>query len=321
MGLSRVLPAALLLAAGAALAQAPYPSRPLTMLVGFAPGGGTDTTARIIAKKLSESLGQAVSVENKPGAGGNIAQEMLARAVPDGHTIMLSSLPSLAVAPHLVAKLPYDPFRDFSPIILAVAFPNVLVVHAGVPANTLAEFVKLAKDKPGQINYGSSGIGGAGHLAGELFKMMAKVDLVHVPYKGGAPATMDLLAGQVAAIFATPVSVLPHIKTGKLRALATTGAKRALTMPELPTIAESGYPGYEAINWYGYAAPAKTPPEVIARLHKELFAILTDAAVREQILSHGMETAPGSTEDFARYIRSEYETWGRVVKEAHITAN
>ena len=304
-----------------ALAQSSYPNRQITMTVGFAPGGGTDTTARIIAKKLSEALGQPVVVENRPGAGGNIAQEALARAAPDGYTIMLSSLPSLAVAPHLVAKLPYDTFRDFEPIILAVAFPNVLVVHSSVPANSLADFVRLAKEKPGQLSYGSSGIGGAGHLAGELFRSMAKIDIVHVPYKGGAPATADLLAGQIAAIFATPVSVLPHIKAGKLRALATTGSRRALTMPELPTIAESGYPGYEAINWYGYAAPAKTPKPIIARLHKEFLAILNDPAVREQILSHGMEAAPGSTEDFARYIRSEYETWGKVVKQAGITAN
>jgi tripartite-type tricarboxylate transporter receptor subunit TctC len=298
-----------------------YPERQITMLVGFAPGGGTDTTARIIAKRLSEVLGKPVIVDNRPGASGNIAQEMLVRSAPDGYTIMLGSLPSLAIAPHLVAKLPYDPFRDVQPIILAVAFPNVLVVHASVPANNLAEFVKLAKDKPGQISYGSSGIGGAGHLAGELFRAMAKVDIVHVPYKGGAPATTDLLAGQIAAIFAAPISVLPHIKSGKLRALATTGARRAANMPELPTIAESGYPGYEAVNWYGYIAPAKTPKAIIERLHKELFAILTEPPTREQIQSHGMETAPGTTEAFARYIRSEYEIWGKVIKEAGITAN
>lgn len=310
-----------LLVAGAAAAQAPFPSRPITMLVGFAPGGGTDTAARIVAKRLSEALGQSVIVENRPGAGGNIAHEMVARAAPDGHTLLLSSVGSLAVAPHIVAKLPYDPLRDFAPVIMAVAFPNVLVVNASVPANTLAEFIKLANAKPGSINYGSSGIGGAGHLAGELFRLMAKVDIVHVPYKGGAPAMTDLLSGQVAAIFSAPATAVPQIKAGKLRALATTGPKRALAMPGVPTIAESGYPGYEAINWYGYTAPAKTPKEIVARLHKELSAILNDAAIREQLLSHGMETAPGTSEEFTRYIEREHATWGRVVKEAKITAN
>jgi tripartite-type tricarboxylate transporter receptor subunit TctC len=300
---------------------AQYPTRPITMLVGFAPGGGTDTMARIVAKRLSETLGQPVNVENRAGAGGNIAQEMLARAAPDGHTILLSSVGSLAVAPHLVAKLPYDPLRDFAPVVMAAAFPNVLVVHSSVPAATLADFVKLAKDKPGQINYGSSGVGGAGHLAGELFRLSAKVEIVHVPYKGGAPAMTDLLGGQVAAIFAAPPSAMPHIRAGKLRALATTGSKRALAMPEVPTIAESGYPGYEALNWYGYTAPAKTPKEVVARLHKEIFAILADPAIREQLLSHGMETAQGSSEAFRQYIERELATWGRVVKEAKITAN
>ena len=310
-----------LLAAGAAAAQSSYPSRPITMLVGFAPGGGTDTAARIIAKRLAEVLGQSVVIENRPGAGGNIAHEIVARAAPDGHTLLLSSVGSLAVAPHIVAKLPYDPLRDFAPITMAVAFPNVLVVNASVPAHSLADFVKLAGAKPGGINYGSSGIGGAGHLAGELFRLMAKVEIVHVPYKGGAPAMTDLLSGQVAAIFSTPVTAGPHIKAGKLRALATTGSKRALAMPEVPTIAESGYPGYEALNWYGFTAPAKTPNEVVARLHKELSAILGDAAIREQLLSHGMEPAPGTSEAFMRYIEREHATWGRVVKEAKITAN
>lgn len=318
----RLLIAALgLLVAGAAAAQTQYPSRPITILVGFAPGGGTDTAARIIAKKLSEVLGQSIVIENRPGAGGNIAHELVARAAPDGHTLLLSSVGSLAVAPHIVAKLPYDPLRDFAPITMAVAFPNVLVVNAAVPAQSLAEFVKLANAKPGTVTYGSSGIGGAGHLSGELFRLMAKVDIVHVPYKGGAPAMTDLLSGQVTAIFATPVTAGPHIKAGKIRALATTGSKRSLAMPEVPTIAESGYPGYEAINWYGYTAPAKTPKEVIERLQRELFAILSNAEIREQLLSHGMEPAPGTSEAFMRYIEREHATWGRVVKEAKITAN
>lgn len=320
--MNRILTLALgLLAAGAAIAQAPFPGRTVTMLVGFAPGGGTDTAARIIAKLLAEALGQSVVVENRPGAGGNIAHDMVAKAAPDGHTILLSSVGSLAVAPHIVSNLPYDPLRDFAPIIMAVAFPNVLVVHASVPANTLADFVKLAHAKPGSINYGSSGIGGAGHLAGELFRLMAKVEIVHVPYKGGAPAMTDLLGGQVAAIFATPVTAGPHVKSGKIRALATTGSGRSLAMPEVPTVAESGYPGYEALNWYGYTAPARTPKEIVARLHKELFAILSNAEVREQLLSHGMEPAPGTSEAFMRYIEREYAIWGRVVREAKITAN
>jgi tripartite-type tricarboxylate transporter receptor subunit TctC len=307
--------------AGAAVAQSAYPSRTVSLMVGFAPGGGTDTAARIVAKKLAEVLGQSVVVENRPGAGGNIAHELLAKAAPDGHSLLLGSVGSLAVAPHIVAKLGYDPLRDFAPITMAVAFPNVLVVNASVPAQTLADFVKLANSKPGAINYGSSGIGGAGHLAGELFRMMAKVSIVHVPYKGGAPAMTDLLGGQIAAIFATPVTAGPHVKSGKLRALATTGARRALAMPDVPTVAESGYPGYEATNWYGFIAPAKTQREVVERLNRELVAILSNAEIREQLLSHGMEPAPGTPEAFARHIEREHATWGRVVKEVGIKAN
>jgi len=318
----RILFAALgLLIAATAAAQTSYPSRSITMMVGFAPGGGTDTAARIVAKRLSEVLGQSVIVENRAGAGGNIAHEILAKAPPDGHTLLLSSVGSLAVAPHIVAKLAYDPLRDFAPITMAVAFPNVLVVNASVPARTLAEFVKLARDKPGSVNCGSSGIGGAGHLSLELLGLMAKVSIVHVPYKGGAPAMTDLLSGQIAAIFATPVTAGPHIKAGKIRALATTGAKRSYAMPEVPTIAESGFPGYEALNWYGYTAPARTPKEIVERLNREMVAILGNAEVRAQLLSHGMEPAPGTSEAFRSYIEREHATWGRVVKEAKITAN
>ena len=264
-----------LIVAGTAAAQAPFPGRPVSMLVGFAPGGGTDTASRIIAKKLAENLGQSVQVENKPGAGGNVATEFVARAAPDGATILLASVGSLTVTPHLVAKLPYDPFKDLAPITMAVVFPNLLVVHPSLGVTTLAEFVKLAAAKPGSISYGSSGIGGAGHLAGELFKMMAKIDIVHVPYKGGGPAVTDLLGGQIGAVFATPASAGVHVKAGKIRGLAITGAARSPSMPEMPTIAESGYPGYEATNWYAYVAPAKTPREIIERLQRE-----TAAAVR-----------------------------------------
>jgi tripartite-type tricarboxylate transporter receptor subunit TctC len=307
--------------AGNAGAQAPYPARPITMVVGFAPGGGTDTASRIIAKKLGENLGQTVLVENKPGAGGNIATDMVARAAPDGYTILLASVGSMAITPHLPPKPPYDPLRDLAPITMAVVFPNVLVIHPSVPANTLAEFVALAKAKPGSLNYGSSGIGNAGHMAGELFRLYARIDFVHVPYKGGGPATTDLLGGQISAIFSTPASVVGHIKAGKLRALATTGAQRSLAMPEVPTIAESGYPGYEATNWYAYVAPVKTPREIVARLNQELVKVLAAPEVREQLISHGLEPQPGTSEALAKTIEREYATWGRVVKEAKIAGN
>jgi tripartite-type tricarboxylate transporter receptor subunit TctC len=298
-----------------------YPSRPISMVIGFAPGGGTDTASRIIAKKLGENLGQSVVVENKPGAGGNIATDYVAKAAPDGYTILLGSVGSLTVAPHIVKKLPYDPRRDLAPITMAVVFPNVLVVHPSVPAQNLAEFVKLAQAKPGTVTYGSSGIGGAGHLAGELFRIVAKAEIVHVPYKGGGPAVADLLGGQISAVFATPASGGAHVKAGKLRALAVTGAKRTPFLPDVPTIAESGYPGYEATNWYAYVAPAKTPKEILGRLNRELVSVLSSSDVRAQLENHGLEPMPGTSEELAKYLEREYATWGRVVKEAKITAN
>ena len=310
-----------LLAATQAFAQPAFPSRPLAMVVGFAPGGGTDTVARILAKTVGEQLGQQVIVENKAGAGGNIATDFVAKSAPDGYTILLGNVGSLTVAPHLLANLPYDPLRDFAPITMAVVFANVIVVHPSVQANTLADFVRLAKEKPGQITYGSSGIGGAGHLAGELLRMMAGVDLVHVPYKGGGPAMQGLLGGQIAAYFATPVAAGPHMKAGKARALATTGAARSPFLPEVPTVAESGYPGYEAINWYAYVAPAKTPKEIIERLNREIVKALGAPEVKELLAKQGLEPKPSTMEELARTIEREHATWGRVVKEAKIQAN
>jgi tripartite-type tricarboxylate transporter receptor subunit TctC len=291
------------------------------MVVGFAPGGGTDTVARIVAKKMADGIGQSVVVENKAGAGGNLATDYVAHAQPDGYTILLGSVGSLAVAPHIVAKLPYDPLRDLAPITMAVVFANVLVVNPSVPASTLAEFVKLAKDKPGAISYGSSGIGGAGHLAGELLKMMAEIDIVHVPYKGGGPAMQGMLGGQIQAIFATPVSSGSQIRAGKVRAIATTGVTRTKLLPDVPTVAESGYPGYEATNWYAYLAPAGTPKDVLARLHRELVQALNAPDVHEQFDRQGVEAKPGTPEELAKYMASELATWGRVVKAAKIQAN
>lgn len=306
--------------AGSAFAQGGFPSRPVTVVVGFAPGGGTDTVARIIAKNLGESLGQQVVVENKAGAGGNIAAEYVARAAADGHTILLGNVGSLAVAPHMIAGLAYAPLRDFAPITMAVVFANVIVVPSSVPAHTLAEFVKLAQAKPGTVTYGTSGIGGAGHLAGEMFNMRANINLVHVPYKGGGPSMQGLLGGQVISSFATPVSVVEHMKAGKLRALATTGPTRAALLPDVPTVAESGYPGFEAMNWYAFVAPAKTPREIVERLNRELVKALNNANVMALLHQQGLEPSPSSPAELARYMEREYETWGKVVKQAGITA-
>ena len=309
-----------LAAAGGVQAQSAYPNRAITMIVGFAPGGGTDAVARILAKSLSDSLGQQVVVENKAGAGGNIATEAVARAAPDGYTILLGSVGSLAVAPHVIANLGYAPLRDFAPITMAVVFANVLVVQASLPIQSLADFVKLAKDTPGTLTFGSSGILGAGHLAGELLKIRANIDIVHVPYKGGGPAMQGMLGGQVASIFATPVSSGGQVKAGKIRAIATTGPKRAALLPDVPTVAESGYPGFEAMNWYAYLAPAKTPKDIVERLNRELVKALTDPAVTELLHKQGLEPSPSSPAELVQYMEREYEVWGKVVKQAGIKA-
>jgi tripartite-type tricarboxylate transporter receptor subunit TctC len=305
----------------AAAAQSGYPSRTISMVVGFAPGGGTDTVARIVAPKLSASVGVPVVVENKAGAGGNVATEYVARAAPDGYTILLGNVGSLTVAPHLLAKLPYDPLRDLAPITMAVVFANVLVVDPALPIKDLADFVKYAKEKPGVISYGSSGIGGAGHLAGELLAQMAGINIVHVPYKGGGPAMQGMLGGQIPAMFATPVSAGGQIRAGKVRAIVTTGAVRARLLPDIPTVAESGYPGYEALNWYAYLAPAATPAPIVERLNRELVQALNAPDIREQLDRQGVEPQPGTPEALRKYMEREYATWGRVVKEAKIQVN
>ena len=303
-----------------AFSQAPFPSKPLTMVVGFAPGGGTDTAARIIAKKLTENIGQNVIVENKSGAGGNIAANHVSKAAPDGYTIILTAPGSVAVAPHQNSNLPYDPRTDLTPITMAVVFPNVLVVHPSVPAKNVAEYIKLSITKPGSLSYGSSGIGNAGHLAGELFKIVTKADITHVPYKGGGPAMADLLGGQVPSVFASAPSAVPQIKAGKIRALATTGATRSSFLPEVPTVAEAGFPGFEATNWYAYMAPGKTPRAIVELLNRELVKVLNTPEVRNQLLAQGMEPLPMTVDQLGKYLEREYATWGRVVKEAGIQA-
>jgi tripartite-type tricarboxylate transporter receptor subunit TctC len=306
------------LAASSLHAQQNFPTHPVTLTVGFAPGGGTDTAARIVAKKLTENIGQSVIVENRAGAGGNIAAQQIATAPPDGYTIHLTSVGPMTVAPAMVKNLPYDPKKDIAPITMGMVFPNVFVVHPGVPAKTLPEFVALAKAKPGQLNYGSSGIGGAGHLSGELFKQRAGIEMTHVPYKGGGPAMTDLLGGRIAMYPSVPSTAQPHIDAGKLIAIATTGAKRTSLMPNVPTVAEQGYPGFEAVNWYAFVAPGKTPKEIIDYWNRELVKALNDASVKSELAKHGLEPQPGTPQELARYIDTETEKWGKVVRAADI---
>jgi len=303
---------AALLFAGTAAAQANFPTRPVTLTVGFAPGGGTDTAARIVAKKLSENIGQSVVVENKAGAGGNIAAQHVATAAPDGYT--------MTVAPAMQKNLPYNVQRDLAPLTMGMIFPNVFVVHQGVPAKTLKEFVALARQKAGKLDYASSGVGGASHLAGELFKQAAGIDMVHVPYKGGGPATTDLLGGRVSMYPAVPATSKPHIDSGKLTPLATTGSRRTAVMPNVPTVAEQGYPGFEAVNWYAFVTSSKVPKDIQAFWSRELGKVLKDPGVTEALAKHGLEPAPGTPEELSRYIDSETQKWAKVVRDAKITA-
>ena len=309
-----------ILAAASACAFAQgFPNKPITTVVGFEPGGGTDTVARIVAIALGENLGQQIVVENRAGAGGDIAVDYVAKAAPDGYTLVLANVGSIAVNPHIM-KTTYDPLRDLTPITMAVVFANVLVVQPTLPVKTLADFVALARKQPGKLTYASSGIGGAGHLAGELLKKVAKIDIVHVPYKGGGPAMQGFLGKQVDSFFATPVSSIKQIQAGKARAIATTGSKRAALLPDVPTVAESGYPGYEALNWYAYFGPARMPKDIVERLNQALVKALQNPETIKLLDKQGVEAQPGTPQELAAYAKREYETWGRVVKEANIKA-
>ncbi len=303
--------------AGGALAQAPaYPSKPIRLVVPFPPGGATDILAREVAQKLTEAWGQSVVVDNRPGAGGNIGAELVARAAPDGYTLLMGTVGTHAINASLYAKLPYDHVKDFAPVILVAGVPNVLVVNPALPVNTVAELIAYAKANPGKLNFASSGNGTSIHLSGELFKVMAGVQMTHVPYKGSAPAVADLISGQVQLMFDNLPPSLPQIKAGKLRALAVTSATRAPALPDVPTIAEAGLPGFEASSWFGVLAPAGTPPAIVARLNAEIAKWLASPEAREKLSKQGANAAGGSPEDFAKHIAAETTKWAKVVKDS-----
>ena len=308
------------LAGGLAQAQDFPPKKPVTLVVGFAAGGAADAAARLIAKKLGENVGQTVVVDNKAGAGGNIAHQFTAKGPADGSLLLFGSIGPLTIAPHLM-KVGYDPFKDLAPVSGGVNFPNVLVVHKGVGAKTLAEFVALAKKPGARVEFASTGAGSASHLAGEMFNQAARIDMVHVPYKGGAPALQDLLGERISSYFAAPPTAMPHVEAGKLIPLATTGLKRPAYLPNIPTVAESGYPGFEALNWYAFVAPGKTPTSVLDHWNLEIVKVLKDPGVAEALKHHGLTPQPTTRAEFASFMKKEYEQWGKVVKERKISSN
>ena len=303
---------ALLFAAGA-WAQS-YPTRPIRLVVPFPPAGTTDILARAVAQRLSVSLGQSVIIDNRPGAAGNIGSDLVAKSAPDGYTLLMGTVGTHAINPSLYGKMPYDHVKDFVPIVLVAGVPNVLEVTPSLPVNSVADLIKLAKEKPGQLNFASSGSGTSIHLSGELFKTMAGVDMMHVPYKGSAPALTDLMGGQVQLMFDNLPSSLAQIKAGKLRAIAVTSAQRAPALPNVPTIAESGLPGFEASSWFGLLAPAGTPAAVVARINADVNQWLQTAEAKESLLAQGAIPAGGTPEQFAAHIRAETEKWAKVVK-------
>jgi len=311
-----VLLCAALAAATAPAAAQQYPTRPIRLVLGFAPGGASDTMARVVAVRLSENLGQPVVIDNRAGAGGNIAAEIVSRSAPDGYTMLLGNNGMLAVNVSLYPKLGFDPVKDFAPVVLIASQPNILVVHPAVAAGSVKELVALAKSKPGQLNYASPGNGTTGHLAAELFKRMAGVEYTIIPFKGGGPAALAMLSGECQLTFATALSVQPHIKSGRLRALGVTTAKRSASFPELPTVAEAGVPGFDAITWHGIVVPAGTSKPVIARLNSEFNKLLQTANMRERLMVLGSDIIGGEPKQLTDYMRVEIPRWAKVIKES-----
>ena len=309
---------AVTLGAFPALASAQtYPQKPIRFILPFPPGGGTDTLGRIVGQKLGESLGQQVVIDNRPGAGANIGAELAAKSPPDGYTIFMGNV-AHTINESLYSKLNYDLVRDFAPVTMLGLTANIVVVHPSVPAKSLKELIALAKARPGELNYASSGSGSSSHLAGELFKNMAHINMTHIPYKGGGPAVVNLISGEASVGFATMPSALPHVKAGKLRALAVTTSQRSQAAPDLPTVAEAGVPGYEASTWYCLLLPAGTPHDIVARLNTEMVKVLGHADVKNRLTGLGYEITTTTPEQLAAHIRSEIAKWGKVVKATGI---
>ncbi len=306
---------AVVLAALASAAGAQnYPNKPVRFIVPFAAGGGSDFVARVVAQKFNEAFGQPLVVDNRGGAGGAIGTELAAKSAPDGYTLLLGSAGPLAIQPGLTARLPYDPLKDFAPITLVTSIPYVLVVHPSLPVKSVRELIALAKAKPGQLNFASPGNGTTTHLATELLKMLAKIDVVNVPYKGVAPAVTDLLAGQVQFMSGDLSTVMPQVKAGRLRALAVTGANRSPQAPELPTVAEAGVPGYEAIGWFAVLAPAATPRDLVTRLNAVIVKGVTEADARERLAALGGDVVANTPAEFAARIRDDLAKWSALIK-------
>ena len=292
-----------------------YPNKPIRLIVGFAAGGGSDTSARLIAPKFSEYIGQPVIIENKPGAGGNLASEFIVKAPADGYTILLTTIGSLAINPNMPEGTSFDPLKDFSMITQGVTFSNILVVKADSPIKNLKDFINAGKDKKGFVTFGSSGNGSTGHLAGELLKIKSGMNAQHINYKGGGPAMNDLLGGNITAIFASTPTAIPFIEAGKLRAIGVTGPKRAVALPNVPTIAEQGYAGYQAENWYAFVGPPKMPQEVVAKLNTALTKAMKDPETLDRLHRVGLEASPNTPSELLNYVKSENDSWGKIIKK------
>ena len=304
-------------AAGAFAAD--YPAKPIRLVVPYAPGGGADSVARIVAKKVSENIGQPILINNKGGAGSILGTDLVAKAEPDGYTLLLGQSGPISINPAVYKTLPYDPVKDFAPVAMTTAYPYILVVNADLPVKSLQEFVALAKSKPGTMNYGSTGVGAANHLVAELFNAKAGLKMTHVPYRGTALAVGDLLGGQLSMVFGDPISVLSQIKAGKLRALAVTSLERSSVALEVPTVAESGYPGFEALAWHGILAPARTPPAIVQKLNAEIAKALADPATKKLLEDQAMQTVGNSPEAFAAFIQKDIVLWKGVATSANVT--